>query len=81
MSRESEMEALRERIEALERRLEAAFGPDEESHPVELWKEIGLLRVKTEVQMEKVGEILQSQAAELSALRRVVGGASGSGLN
>ena len=85
MSRESDLEAwiaeMRARIEALEWRLESAFGPGEESHPLELWKEIALLRSKMEGQMDQVRETLQSQAAAISELQQALGGVSRSGLN
>lgn len=85
MSRESDLEAeiagLRERLEVLEHQLESAFGPHGESHPLALWKEIAVLRVKTEAQMEKAEEILQSQAAAISELQQALVAALGSGLN
>jgi hypothetical protein len=75
MNREQELAELRARVESLEWRLESAFGPGGESHPVELWNDLAALRVA----VEAIGSRLRAAEEKLRISEE--GGGSSRSLN
>ncbi len=67
-----ELSELRQRVAALERQLEVAFGYQECRHPAELEKSIASLRGMVLGKEDKILGSLRFLAAEMDALKRTL---------